>query len=232
MIEEPTKLTIRAGFSRPTAAQVAAFQDVPTGFVCDAMNGVGGLETAIAPIGGGSILPSHAVGVALVADNGPAEILATLGAMHIMQKGDMIVAATHGCQSCAAAGDMFMGMLKNKGAAGFVTDGAMRDFEEIVAVGLPAWCTGLNPNSPFANGPGRVGFGAAVGGQMINSGDIIVADQNGVVVVPFARIDAVIAQISRIKEVEDAFEAKVKSGTTDTSRIAEMLDNGSAVIID
>lgn len=125
-----------------------------------------------------------------------------------------------------------MGMLKNKGAAGFVTDGAMRDFDEIVAVGLPAWCNGLNPNSPFAYGPGRVGFGAVVGGQTVNSGDIIVADQNGVVVVPHARIDAVIAQLENIKKAEAAFEAKVKSGAADTSRIAEMLENGSAVMVD
>lgn len=232
MLGEPTKLTIRKNFPRPTAAQVAAFTDVPTGFVCDAMNGSGGLDTSIGPIGGGSTLPSHAVGVALVADNGPAEILATLGAMHIMEPGDMVVSATHNCQSCAAAGDLFMGMLKNKGASGFVTDGAMRDFAQIVAFGLPAWCTGLNPNSPFAHGPGRVGFGAAVGGQVINSGDILVADENGVVVVPYDQIDAVIAQLDQIKLMEDATEARVKSGITDTSNIAAMLEDGSAVIVD
>ncbi len=232
MLEDPAKLILRKSFARPTAAQVAAFKDVPTGFVCDAMNGVGGLDTAIGPVGGGSGLPEHAVGVAIVADNGPAEILATLGAMHIMEKGDMVVAATQGCQSCSAAGDIFMAMLKNKGAAGFVTDGTMRDFDEIVAVGLPAWCTGLNPNSPFARGPGRVGFGAAVGGQIINSGDILVADKTGVVVVPFDKIDGVIAQLDHIKALEAQAEAKVKSGAADTSRIADMLKDGSAVIVD
>jgi len=232
MLEQPTKLIIRKNFPRPTAEQVAAFTDVPTGFVCDALNGGGGLATHIAPIAQGSTLPAHAIGVALVADNGPAEILATLGAMHIMEKGDMIVAATHDCQSCAAAGDIFMARLKNKGAAGFVTDGAMRDLDEIIAVGLPAWCTGLNPNSPFDFGPGRVGFGASVGGQMIHSGDIIVADQNGVAVVPFAQIDAVIAKLDQIKAAEAAAEAEVKAGVTDTSSIAAMLADGSAVIVD
>ncbi|PUB19045.1 RraA family protein [Yoonia sediminilitoris] len=232
MIEEPTKLTIRQNFPRPTPAQVDAFRGLQTGFVCDAMDGTGGLDTVIGPVGGGGELPASAVGVALVADNGPEEILATLGAMHIMQQGDMIVAATKGCQSCAAAGDIFMNMMKNKGAAGFVTDGAMRDYDGIVEAGLPAWCNGLNPNSPFAYGPGRVGFGAVVGGQTINSGDIIVADINGVVVVPFAQIDAVIAQLARIKEVEDALEAKVRAGAADTSAIAKMLEDGSAVIVD
>ena len=232
MLEEPVKLTIRRSFPRPTPEQVSAFRDLPTSFVCDAMNGTGALDTEIEPVGGGGKLPAHSVGVALVADNGPEEILATMGAMHIMEKGDFIVSATRNCQSGAAAGDLFMGLMKNKGGAGFVTDGAMRDYDAIAEVGLPAWCNGLNPNSPFANGPGRVGFGAVVAGQFINSGDIIVADVNGVVVVPFARIDAVIAKLAEIKILEDAQDARVKAGDTDTSTIAQMIADGSAVIVD
>ena len=232
MIEDPAKLTIRRSFQRPTASQVAAFRDAPTGFVCDAMDGRGALDTSVGPIGGGGRLPPHAVGVALVADNGPEEILATMGALHVMEKGDMIVAAVRGCRTCSAAGDIFMGMFRNKGAAGFVTDGAMRDYDAIAEVGLPAWCDGLNPNSPYAHGPGRVGFGASVGGQTINTGDIIVADVNGVVVVPFARIDAVIARMARIRDLEDAMEAKVRAGAADTSAIAAMLADGSAVMVD
>lgn len=229
MIEEPIRLTIHEAFPRPTPAQTAAFQDIPTGFVCDAMDGRGGLDTVIAPVSAN--LPRHAVGVALVADNGPEEILATMGALHIMQPGDMIVSAVRGGANCSAAGDQFMGMMNNKGAAGFVTDGPMRDLEGIEVVGLPAWCNGLNPNSPFSNGPGRVGFGAVVGGQWINSGDILVADENGVVVIPFARIDAVIAQLDAVKAAEVALEAKVKSGGADMPAIEAMLAEGSAKIV-
>lgn len=232
MIEEPVQLTIRQNFPRPTPEQVAAFKDVPTGFVCDAMEGRGAMDTCIGPVGGGGDLPPHAVGVALVADNGPEEILATMGALHIMQPGDMIVAAVRGGRNCSAAGDQFMGMLRNKGAAGFVTDGPMRDYEGIKEVGLPAWCDGLNPNSPFSNGPGRVGFGAVVGGQIVNSGDIIVADFNGVVVVPYARIDLTIAQLTRVQEVEGILEAKVKAGGADMPAIEEMLADGRAVIVE
>ncbi|SMX51137.1 RraA family protein [Actibacterium lipolyticum] len=230
MIEEPIRLTIRRNFARPTPAQVDAFRNLPTGFICDAMDGRGAMDTAIAPVG--PDLPPHAVGVALVADNGPEEILATMGAVHIMQAGDMIVSAVRGGANCSAAGDQFMGMLKNKGAAGFVTDGPMRDYEGIAEVGLPAWCTGLNPNSPYSNGPGRVGFGAVVGGQTVNSGDIVVADVNGVVVVPFNRIEAVIAQLANVQAAEDALEAKVKSGAADMPLVEQMLADGSAVIID
>lgn len=230
MIHEPPILTIRESWDRPSTAQIDAFRGIPTGFVCDAMGGRGALDTRIGPIGGGRDLDCTAVGPAIVADNGPQEILATMGALHAMAAGDVVVAAVHGHVGCSAAGDQFCGMLRNKGAAGFVTDGEMRDYEGIVEAGLPAWCTGLNPNSPYSNGPARVGFGAVVGGVQINSGDLIVADRNGVVVVPLPRIDAVIAALEVVKAAEDELEAKVKSGFHQMSAIEEMIADGRAVI--
>lgn len=232
MIEEPKKLQIRSGFRRPSAAQVDAFRGIPTGFLCDAMDGQGALCSSIQHIGRGRDLPNHAHGPALVADNGPAEILATMGALHIAHPGDIVVAAVHGHRNCSAAGDQFCGMMKNKGVAAFVTDGEMRDYDGIVAAGLPAWCAGLSPNSPYSNGPGKVGFGAVVGGRYIESGDMIVADRDGVVVVPFARIDAVIAQLEAIKQLEVTLEARVKSGYCQMPAIEAMLEDGSAVMVD
>lgn len=229
MIEEPPMLQIRKGFKRPTAAQIAAFKAVPTGFVCDAMEGQGALCSSIRHIGGGRDLPAHAVGPALVADNGPAEILATMGALHVAQAGDIIVAAVHGHKNCSAAGDQFCGMMKNKGIAGFVTDGEVRDYDGIVETGLPVWCAGLSPNSPYSNGPGKVGFGAVAGGRHIESGDLIVADRNGVVVVPFAQIDAVITKLADVQALEAGLEEKVKSGFCQMAAIEEMLANGRAV---
>lgn len=232
MIEEPAKLQIRAKRPRPTPAQIDVFKDIPTGFLCDAMEGQGALCTSIQPICLDGRLPLHAHGPALVADNGPAEILATMGALHIAQEGDIVVAAVHGHVGCSAAGDRFCGMMKNKGVAGFVTDGQMRDYPGIVAAGLPAWCAGLSPNSPYSNGPGKVGFGAVVGGRHIETGDMIVADRDGVVVVPFAMIDTVIAQLAAIQELEDALDAKVKSGFCAMTNVQEMLEDGTAKLVD
>lgn len=232
MIEEPPILTLRPDFPRPTKAQVDAFRGVPTGFVCDAMRGQGALDSRIRPLGFGRDLRCEAVGVALVADNGPAEILATMAALHILHPGDIVVSAVHGHRNCSASGDQFCGMLRNKGAAGFVTDGEMRDYDGIVETGLPVWCTGLSPNSPYSNGPGRVGFGAVVGGRQIDSGDILVADRNGVVVVPFAQIDAVIEQVAQVRAQEEALEEKVKSGFCRMEAIEEMIADGRAVIVE
>lgn len=231
MIKEPPLLTLRPAFPRPTQAQIDAFRDVPTGFVCDAMDGQGALNSNIQPIGNGRDIVCRAVGPALVAENGPAEILATMGALHVLHPGDIVVSAVHGHRNCSAAGDQFCGMLKNKGAAGFVTDGEMRDYDGIVAVGMPAWCSGLSPNSPYSNGPAKVGFGAVVGGQMINSGDLIVADRNGVVVIPYAQIDRVIAQVEQVKTLEAALEAKVAIGFCQMAVIEQIIADGRAVIV-
>jgi 4-hydroxy-4-methyl-2-oxoglutarate aldolase len=227
MIEDPTLLTLRTNFPRPTDAQVAAFKDVPTGFVCDAMDGRGGLGTAISPL-----IDAHIAGCALVAGSGPEDNLGVMGAVHIMQKGDVVVAAMRGGQTVAAAGDMVMAMMRNKGGAGFVTDGPMRDLTGIRNVGLPAWCNGLNPNSPYSQGPARVGFDASIGGQVVVSGDIIVADENGAVVVPHHSIDAVIARLPAVQAAETALEAKVAAGYSDRPQIIQMLADGRAVIED
>ncbi|MDV7141121.1 RraA family protein [Tropicimonas sp. TH_r6] len=232
MIESPPILTIRRKFPRPTAAQIDAFRGVPTGFVCDAMGGQGAMSSSICAIGGGRDITCRAVGTAVVADNGPGDIIASLGALEIVEPGDIVVAAMHGHTNAAAAGDLFCGMIKNKGAIGLVTDGAMRDYDALVELGLPIWCSGLNPNSPNGTGPGRVGFEAAVGDRTVASGDLIVADENGVVVVPFAQIDVVIAAVAHVKELEDDLEEKIKEGFDSFLNLDEMIADGTAVVVD
>lgn len=230
MLEEPAKLQIRAHRPRPAQAQIDAFRDIPTGFLCDAMEGKGAMHPRVKPIS--TDLPLHAYGPALVADNGPAEIIATMGAIHLAQKGDVVIAATGGHEGCAASGDRYCGMLRNKGVAALVTDGMMRDYDGIVDAGLPVWCAGLNPNSPFSFGPGKLGFGAVVADVQVNTGDMIVADRDGVVVVPFAQIDAVIAQLANIQELENTLDAKVQNGFCDMPVIEGMLKDGTAIMVE
>ena len=231
MIEEPPVLTIVRNRPRPTEAQIAAFRGISTGYLCDAMAGQGALDTDIAPVGGPA--PGlHMVGPALVAENGPADIMATLAAIGLAQPGDVVLGAVSGFQGAAAAGDLVMAMLKNAGAAGFVTDGPMRDLEGILEVGLPAWCTGLNPNSPYGNGPGRVGGAAMIGGVRVATGDIVVADSNGVVVVPRDRIDAVIAAVGKVRTLEEELETKVRAGFRAPLDLETMVTTGKAVEVD
>jgi len=232
MIEEPPLLKIKRNLRHPTDAQIAAFKGVPTGFVVDALFGGGALSSDIQPVGGGRDLDCFAAGPALTADCGPADILATVAALQFIRPGDVVVSAFAAHQGCAAAGDRVAGMMKNNGAAGFVTDGPVRDYAGVVAAGLPVWCTGLTPASPFSKGPGSVGFAIQIGGQEVETGDMIIADRDGVVVVPFEKIDEVIAALARVKELEAALDAEVAEGLKIPASISELLGSDKVEYVD
>ncbi|MEM8729520.1 MAG: RraA family protein [Pseudomonadota bacterium] len=229
MIEAPPTLTIRTNRRRPTDAQIAAFQGVPTGFVVDALMGSGALSSCIQPLGAGRDLTCEAAGPALTADCGPGDVLATFAALKSLKAGDILVAAFAGHQGCAAAGDRLIGMMKNCGAAGFVTDGPVRDYQGIVPVGLPVWCTGLTPASPQMSGPGTVGCPVQIGGREVETGDMIVADRDGVVVVPFELLDEVVERLAHIKQLETALDAEVAQGLQIPGWVESLLESDQTV---
>jgi len=231
MIEDPPLLKIKQTRNRPTETQIAAFTDVPTGFVVDAMYGRGALSKDIYPVAGLAAGQTVA-GPALTADNGPADILASLAALHYLQPGDILIAGFDGHQGCAAAGDRLCGMVKNAGGIGFITDGPVRDLDGLNAVGLPLWATGLTPASPFSSGPGVVGFPLQLGGQQISSGDMVVADSDGVVVVPFAEIDVVLNRLSKIKALEAERDQQVAAGLTVPPNVLEILHSKRTLLSD
>jgi 4-hydroxy-4-methyl-2-oxoglutarate aldolase len=209
MIKDPPLLTIRRDFPRPSAQDVAAFAGVPTGYAVDAMNGRGALDYRIKPLA-----PATAVmvGVAVTCDCGPADNLALFGALAVARPGDILVAATDGFTATAVTGDLLMGMAKNRGIKGLVTDGLVRDIVGILGVGLPVYCAGVTPNSPVRNGPGTVGLPVVLGGVAVESGDIVIGDGDGIVIVPRARIPAVLERLASVRTAEAALEAKVKAG--------------------
>jgi 4-hydroxy-4-methyl-2-oxoglutarate aldolase len=139
MIEDPPLLTIRRRFERPLAAVIEALRDVPTGYLVDAMGGRGGLHHSIK-----ALVPGKAslAGVAITCHCGPADNLAVFAALDAAEAGDVIVAATDAFAGTAVTGDLLLGMARNKGVAGFVTDGLVRDVVGIEAVGLPVYCAG------------------------------------------------------------------------------------------
>lgn len=232
MIEEPATLTIARNIRRPSKEQVAAFQGISTGYVVDAMFGQGAFDSSIRPLGEGRDINCVAAGPALTANCGPADIMATLASLAFIQPGDVMVSAFADHQGCAAAGDRVTGMLKNNGAAGFVTDGPVRDYLGIVEVGLPVWCKGLTPASPFTKGPGSVGLPIQLAGQKVETGDMIVADRDGVVVVPFDQLDNVIANLENVKSAEAALDQEIVDGLKVPPAILELLDSDAANFVD
>ncbi|MBL8893423.1 MAG: RraA family protein [Rhizobiales bacterium] len=209
MIKDPPLLTIRPDFPRPTATQLSALGTIPTGYAVDAMDGRGALDHRIKPL---EPMSKPMIGVAITCHCGPADNLGLFAALASARPGDILVAATDAFTATAITGDLLMGMARNRGVVGLVTDGMVRDLIGILAVGVPVYCAGLTPNSPVRNGPGTVGLPVVLGGVSVDSGDVIVGDDDGVVVIPRLQLDQVIAKLADVRAAEAALEAKVKAG--------------------
>lgn len=209
MIKDPPLLTIQRHFRRPSAKLVDAFRGVPTGHLVDAMGGRGCLDHTIQPL-----FPDNAelIGVAMTCHAGPADNLALFGALDAALPGDIMVAATDAFMKTAVTGDLLLGMAKNRGMVGFVTDGLVRDIPGLRGVGMPIFCAGVTANSPARNGPGTVGSAVMLGDVRIEAGDILVGDRDGVVVVPLARAEDVQMRLGAVREAEQALETKVREG--------------------
>ena len=209
MIEDAPKIQFKSPGPRPSPIQIVALTNVPTGFIVDALGGSGALDYRIKPV-----IAERAdfCGPALVCHAGPADNLALFAALEHLQSGDVLVAACNGFTGCAVTGDLLLGMAGNCGAVAFVTDGCVRDIPGIRSVGLPCFAQGVTPNSPAREGPGTVGYSITLGGVSVACGDILCGDQDGVVVVPFERIDEVIARLASIRTAEAKMDAQVKAG--------------------
>ena len=209
MIEDPPLITRKVKVPRPTQKQIAAFKSVPTGFIVDAMGGRGALDHRIKPI---IAHQSSFCGVAVPVACGPADNLAVFMALPHVKKGDVIIASTDDFMATAITGDLLLGMLRNLGVVGFVTDGAVRDVVGIEEMGLPCFATGVTPNSPVRNGPGTINLPITCGGVAIGPGDIVVGDLDGVVVVPYNLINETIKRLEGVKAAEAALLPKVQNG--------------------
>ncbi len=226
MIKDPPLLTIRRDFPRPSASVLQAFAGVPTGYVVDTMGGRGGLDYRIKPL-----VPQNTplLGVAMTCDCGPADNLALFGAMAMAEAGDILVAATDAFTATSVTGDLLLGMAKNRGILGLVTDGLVRDLVGVLGVGLPVYCAGITPNSPARNGPGTVGHPVTMGGMTIAPGDIVIGDNDGVVIIPLAQAETVLARLKDVKAAEAALEAKVKAGLGVPDFVQAILDSDRVV---
>src|SRR5690348_542657 len=211
MIDNQPVLTIHRGHRRPGKTLIEAFRGAATSHLVDAMNGRGALDWRIKPLD-----PANArfVGAALTAHSYPADIHGMVGAAMEAQAGDVICCANDGFTGTAVIGDLAAGILRNKGVAAFVTDGLARDRAGIMAAGLPLFALGISPNSPASTGAGQVGAPIVLGGVPITSGDIVVGDEDGVVVIPLEHAETVLERLRAVRAAEKEAEAAVKAGAT------------------
>lgn len=144
-------------------------------------------------------------------------------AVDMAEPGDIIICDGNGDLSVALMGDLMLGHATQRGLAGVVVDGAVRDVASLAKMSLGVWARGHTPAGPWKEGPGEIGTPISCGGQVVMPGDLICCDLDGVVVVPMAEAEAVIAAAEAHQAKEIRNEQEIQSGTWARDWVLESL---------
>jgi 4-hydroxy-4-methyl-2-oxoglutarate aldolase len=153
-------------------------------------------------------------GPALTVDVRPGDNLMIHAAIALAKPGDVLVIDGKGDQTAALMGTIMMTACQQLGLAGVVIDGAVRDTLDIDEMDYPVFSFGTNPNGPTKNVPGRIGHPVSAGGVTVRSGDLVLADADGVVVIERDRVEGLLPLARKKVEDESARIAAIKQGHT------------------
>ena len=207
------------------------FLTIPASNVGDVMNRSCGMDPRIHLMS--SPKAQMAVGAALTVKCCAGDNLTLHAALDMAQEGDFLVVANEGGSARSLTGEIMMAYLRfQRKAAGIVLDGPIRDSDEIGSWDFPVYATGTNPGGPYKDGPGEINVPVSCGNISVNPGDIILADPDGVIVIP--RQDA--AEIlEAAKAYQAADEKKLeasKNGTSNRAWVRKALEEKGFEFID
>jgi regulator of RNase E activity RraA len=201
---------------RQVAAQlVQAFKGLPVANISDCM--------ARMSAGGPRLRPMHngapMAGPALTVKCRPGDNLMIHKALTLAQPGDVIVVDAGGDLTNALFGEIMVAMSVKIGLAGIVLNGAVRDSEEIARGAFPLYAAGVTHRGPYKDGPGEINVPIAIDAMVIEPGDLIVGDADGLLCVPYADAEALLAATRQKMEAEKKMLADIAAGKLDTSWI-------------
>jgi RraA family protein len=162
-------------------------------------------------------------GPALTVKLRPGDNLMLHKALDLAEPGDVIVADAGGDLTTAIMGDLMLNHAIRRGIGGIVINGAVRDVDSIRALDLPVYAAGVTHRGPYKDGPGEINVPVALDGMVVEPGDLVLGDADGVLVVP--RLAA--AEILALAETKQAAEARemaaIREGTSDRSWVDKAL---------
>ena len=177
--------------------------------------------------GGPQLRPMHRegklAGPAYTVKTTPGDNLLVHKALDSAQKGDVIVVDAGGVCENAIIGELMMSRARQRGVAGIVIWGAIRDSAEIGAGTYPVYASGVTHRGPYKNGPGEINVPINMGGMAVNPGDIIIGDADGLVAIPQDQAERVLASAKSILEKETAAMKEILAGTVDRSWVDKAL---------
>jgi regulator of RNase E activity RraA len=212
---------VSAPWLRPDQELLAAFKNAASAQVADSMSRLGAMDSGIRPVWHSPRIVGAAVTVwCHTGDN-----LMLHKALSLAVPGDIVVVNTQGNVQNSPFGELLATSAMKTGVIGVIVDGTVRDAESLEAMKLPVYSRGLNPNGCNKDGSGEVGTVIACGGVAVCSGDIIIADRDGITVVPLS--DA--AEVARLSAEKVASETKraaeIEKGVLVRPEIDEYLRN-------
>lgn len=212
---------IRSQFERPTQELVQQAAQLPTPNLGDCMNRVQCMSPEIRPFGKKGV---KMCGVAFTVKSRTGDNLMLHKALDMAQPGDVIVCDAGGDMRQAIMGELMTQYAMTRGIAGIVIDGPIRDSGSMAELPMPVYAKGATPAGPYKDGPGEINFPVTCGGVVVNPGDIVVGDDDGVVVIPAGEAAQVIAEATAHHHKEERFVEEIAAGTWDRSWIDKTLN--------
>lgn len=187
----------------PETAQ--RYRHVPVACVSDVMSRMTGSGAQLRPYHAGGTL----AGAALTVRVRPGDNLMIHKALTLAGPGDVIVVDGGGDLTNALVGELMLSHAMVSGVAGVVINGAVRDLGWIKANAFPVFAAGVTHRGPYKDGPGEINVPVALDGMVIQPGDLVLGDDDGLVCVPYDATE----EVYRAAKAKADGEAKIASET-------------------
>ncbi|SDF72981.1 3-hexulose-6-phosphate synthase [Methanolobus vulcani] len=183
-------------------------ESVSTSNISDAMHRKGAMQDIFSMMEGKKM-----IGTAVTVQTFKGDWAKAVEAIDEAKEGDVIV-IYNGSRHVAPWGGLATLSCLNKGVAGVVIDGAVRDIDEVRKIGLPVFATCHVPNAGEPKGFGEINSEIVCGNQTVNPGDYIVGDDNGVVVIPKERAYEIARRAKEVEKTEQRLFEEIRRGAT------------------
>jgi 4-hydroxy-4-methyl-2-oxoglutarate aldolase len=181
----------------PSPEVIAELESYEIAWLADAV-GLGVMDPGIRAL---HRLPRIA-GTALTVNVTPGDFGLISYAVEAARAGDILVIGGGGLTRRAYWGDYFSRWAQNFGVKGAIVDGAARDSNGFEAIGFPVFARAVTPYQPALHGPSEVNVPVSCGGVAVLPGDVIVADNEGIIVLPLRHLDEALANVRAKIELE------------------------------
>jgi Demethylmenaquinone methyltransferase len=164
------------------------------------------------------------VGPAFTVKARPGDNLMIHKALHLAQPGDVIVVDGGGDLTNALMGELMVATAIKRGLGGIVLNGAIRDLDAIQAGTFAVYAAGVTHRGPYKDGPGEINVPIAIGGMVINPGDLMLGDADGLLCVPFDSAQYILDAALTKCAAEKVTVQEIAEGRLDTTWIDAQLE--------